>query len=100
MYYILAEALYDTDRNASLEALNTVITARGLQPLSFSEIATSERFRQVLVDEIKKEYWGEGQIFFTYKRFEMPMEGLNSKVFEPNDATYILPLPQSEENKD
>ena len=100
MYYILAEALYDTDRNASLDALNTVITARGLQPLSFSEIATPERFRQVLVDEIKKEYWGEGQIFFTYKRFEMPMEGLNSKVFEPTDATYILPLPQSEENKD
>ena len=100
MYYILAEALYDTDRNASLEALNTVITARGLQPLSSSEIATPERFRQVLVDEIKKEYWGEGQIFFTYKRFEMPMEGLNSKVFEPTDATYILPLPQSEENKD
>ena len=61
-----------------------------------SDIGTPNAFREVLVNEIVKEYWGEGQIFFTYKRFGLPMDGVNGKNHPATDVTYILPLPESE----
>lgn len=97
MYYILAESAYSSaDTEHALEYLNTVVTARGLQPLSLEDIDTEAKFRRKLVGEYIKEYWGEGQIFFTYKRFNMDMDGVNSKHFTASDDVYVLPLPESE----
>ena len=96
LYYILAESAYDQDPARALEYLNEVVTARGLHPLILSDIGTPNAFREVLVNEIVKEYWGEGQIFFTYKRFGLPMDGVNGKNHPATDVTYILPLPESE----
>ncbi len=97
--YILAESVYDRDRPAALEYLNRVVTARGLLPLNDSDIDTEDKFRSELVNEITKEFWGEGQIFFTNKRFNLPMDGINGKYHAANDATYILPLPESESSE-
>ena len=97
MYYILAESAYSSaDTGHALEYLNTVVTARGLRPLSLEDIDTEAKFRRKLVGEYIKEYWGEGQIFFTYKRFNMDMDGVNSKHFTASDDVYVLPLPESE----
>lgn len=97
MYYILAESAYaSADMEKALEYLNTVVTARGLRPLSLEDIDTEAKFRRKLVGEYIKEYWGEGQIFFTYKRFNMDMDGVNSKHFTASDDVYVLPLPESE----
>lgn len=97
MYYILAESAYSSaDTEHALEYLNTVVTARGLRPLSLEDIDTEAKFRRKLVGEYIKEYWGEGQIFFTYKRFNMDMDGVNSKHFTASDEVYVLPLPESE----
>lgn len=97
MYYILAESAYSSaDTGHALEYLNTVVTARGLRPLSLEDIDTEAKFRRKLVGEYIKEYWGEGQIFFTYKRFNMDMDGVNSKHFTASDEVYVLPLPESE----
>lgn len=96
MYYILAEAIYDKDKQKSLKAINTVVTARGLQPISMDEISTKKLFQKWIADEITREYWGEGQIFFTYKRLWRSMDGLNGKHIEASNETYVLPLPESE----
>lgn len=97
MYYILAESAYaSADMKKALEYLNAVVTARGLRPLSLEDIDTEAKFRRKLVGEYIKEYWGEGQIFFTYKRFNMDMDGVNSKHFTASDDVYVLPLPESE----
>lgn len=97
MYYILAESAYSSaDTGHALEYMNTVVTARGLRPLSLEDIDTEAKFRRKLVGEYIKEYWGEGQIFFTYKRFNMDMDGVNSKHFTASDDVYVLPLPESE----
>ncbi len=97
MYYILAESAYaSADREKALEYLNAVVTARGLLPLSAVDIDTEAKFKRKLVGEYIKEYWGEGQIFFTYKRFNMDMDGVNSKHFTASDEAYVLPLPESE----
>lgn len=97
MYYILAESAYaSADREKVLEYLNAVVTARGLLPLSAVDIDTEAKFKRKLVGEYIKEYWGEGQIFFTYKRFNMDMDGVNSKHFTASYEVYVLPLPESE----
>ena len=104
LYYILAESVYDRDPAAALEYLNTVVTARGLHPIEAADIATPASFREELLNEIMKEFWGEGQIFATYKRFNLPMEGVNgtssgaSPEHPATDDTYLLPLPESEES--
>ena len=98
LYYILAESVYDRDPAAALEYLNTVVTARGLHPIEAADIATPASFREELLNEIMKEFWGEGQIFATYKRFNLPMEGVNGKEHPATDDTYLLPLPESEES--
>lgn len=97
MYYILAESAYaSANMEKALEYLNAVVTARGLRPLSLEDIDTEAKFRRKLVGEYIKEYWGEGQIFFIYKRFNMDMDGVNSKHFTASDDVYVLPLPESE----
>ena len=97
IYYIIAEASYDTDRQKSIDALNTVISSRGLHPLSINDIASYTTFKNILINEITKEFWGEGQIFFTHKRLNMPLEGLHGKIHPANNNTFVLPLPNSEQ---
>lgn len=97
LYYILAESTYGQDPARALDFLNEVVTARGLHPLHPTDIATPNAFREILINEIVKEYWGEGQIFFTYKRFGLPLDGVNGNDHPATDATYVLPLPESEQ---
>lgn len=96
-YYILAESLWHLgNREASLQMLNQVITSRGLRPLQAEQVSTRTLFERVLLQEISKEYWGEGQLFFAHKRLLWEMEGLHGKRHEPTEATFVLPLPENE----
>ena len=100
LYYILAESVYDEDKSKALMYLNQVVTARGLRPLPLAAIADKPGFEKVLVNEIVKEFWGEGRIFFTYKRFHLNMEGVDGKVHKASDEVYILPVPENEKEED
>lgn len=93
---ILAEAEYETDKAKSLEYLNALVHSRGLLPYNFSDIETKELFTKVLVNEIVKELWGEGQIFFTYKRFHLDMNGVNNITHSASEKVYNLPIPEAE----
>ncbi len=99
LYYILAESVYDEDKSKALMYLNQVVTARGLRPLPLAAIADKPGFEKVLVNEIVKEFWGEGRIFFTYKRFQLNMEGVDGKVHKASDEVYILPVPENEKEE-
>ena len=99
MYYILAESVYDESPQEALNYLNEVVTARGLLPLKAQQIDSRKKFEDVLINEITKEYWGEGHLFMTNKRFNRDMEGVNGLYHAANDKTYILPLPESEKSE-
>lgn len=90
MYYILAEC--DQHDNLDvLDELNPVRKARGLAELT---IAPAD-FRAFMTSEFRKEFIGEGQFFFYYKR-------LNQASIQGSDKNlvglkaYIFPLPASE----
>ena len=89
MYYILAEC--DNHDNVSpLDNMNVVRKARGL-----SDFTSLVDFRTTMNSEFRKEFIGEGQLFFYYKR-------INQAYIPNSDANlietkgYTFPIPDSE----
>ncbi|MDR0545291.1 MAG: RagB/SusD family nutrient uptake outer membrane protein [Odoribacteraceae bacterium] len=89
MHFILAEAL-QRDRQDFLPALNAAREARGVAPLT----AVAD-FDAALASEFRKEFIGEGQLFFHYKRKQM--ENIPNTDLNPVELkAYVFPLPKSE----
>ena len=88
LYYILAET--ETDPVTALGYLNTVRNNRGLPNLAANATLTVE-----LAKEYRKEFYGEGQLFFYYKRTNTPAipDAMSTGVKTP---VYVVPLPLSE----
>ncbi|SIS91791.1 SusD family protein [Filimonas lacunae] len=90
MYYILAEC-DNNDHVSTLSHLNPVRKARGVEQLTIEPVD----FRSYMTAEYRREFIGEGQLFYYYKR-------LNRSVIPESDKdlvalkAYIFPLPVSE----
>ena len=98
-YYIAAECLVNTDIGQARGYLNTILTSRGATLMSDDVNATN------LLNEIKYEYmremWGEGQIFYMFKRCYQVITdvfdaSISSGGTNPSDNIYVVPLPESE----
>lgn len=98
MYYILAESVYAEDPGKALYYLNEVRRSRGLADLPLSSIGQPEDFRKVLIKEKCKEFWGEGQIFYTYKRDQVSFrDARDENDIQPSVEIFVLPWPKSEQ---
>ncbi|WP_443937785.1 RagB/SusD family nutrient uptake outer membrane protein [Pedobacter sp. MW01-1-1] len=92
VYYIAAEC--EPNNATALEYLNTVRNNRGLQSLSATANLPNE-----LTLEYQREFIGEGQIFFYYKRKNLnaiPNGSAATGNIAMTKANYIAPLPLSE----
>jgi len=91
LYFILAET--DPDQGAALNYLNTARRNRGLTPLTATASITEE-----LRKEYQKEFWGEGQLFFYYKRINATgvPDAAYPYPFITVNPVYSVPLPLSE----
>jgi len=94
MYFIAAEAQRNTNITAAASLINEVRIHRGLSPTTINEA----NFDSVLLLEFRKEFIGEGQLFFFHKRknnASIPRAaGLNLITLKG----YKLPIPVSEFN--
>ncbi|MCS3795298.1 RagB/SusD family nutrient uptake outer membrane protein [Niastella sp. OAS944] len=90
-YLIAAEA--STVTADKFQYLNTVRAARNLTAL-----ATTVNFATELTKEYQKEFFGEGQLFYYYKRNNTAKieNGSVTGNIDMNPSTYCLPLPRSE----
>lgn len=90
-YLIAAES--STVTADKFKHLNTVRAARNLPAL-----ATTVNFTTELTKEYQKEFYGEGQLFFYYKRNNTATiaSGTGSGNVAMGADKYILPLPDSE----
>lgn len=94
MYYIAAECSYDTDPAAALNYFNTVRSNRGIgTPLS---VSTKDAFLGELIKDARKEFFGEGQVFYMYKRLHRNISGANGTVIPAGNKVFVLPLPNDE----
>jgi hypothetical protein len=94
LYYIIAET--EPDPAIGLEYLNTARFNRGLPAIVGSSTLAAE-----IQKEYQKEFWGEGQLFFYYKRkasttIPSGTSTGNISMSGANAAKYIVPLPLSE----
>ncbi|SFW84469.1 RagB/SusD family nutrient uptake outer membrane protein [Chitinophaga sancti] len=84
MYYIAAEC----SNNAAY--LNTVRTHRGIGSPASGDLITA------LLKEGRKEWYGEGQIFYMYKRLNHDIANQNGGSIPASDKIFVLPLPNDE----
>lgn len=96
MYYILSEALYDTDKAAAVAALNTVRVSRGLAELEASSFLSREAFERELMDEYMREFVGEGQTFYSLKHFNRSFNNFFGNEVRPSAAIFVLPWNDTE----
>jgi hypothetical protein len=87
LYYILSE----TDPTQALPLLDTVRTHRGLPALAAVASVPTE-----IMKEYQKEFWGEGQVFFYYKRMNVTTIPSGTSATGTIAPVYVVPLPLSE----
>lgn len=95
IYYIAAEALKETNPVRSIELLNTVRENRNYtEENMLPETLSAEEIQEEIFKEYRKEFLGEGQLFFYYKRKNYStIEGASVAA---NNAVYVWPMPDDE----
>ncbi len=90
VYYIAAEASENT--NAGIDYLNKIRGSRGLFPMDYTINLAAQ-----LKNEYIKEFVGEGQLWYYYKRLgSAGYGGPVSSTLAIAPEKYILPLPKAE----
>lgn len=93
IYYIAAECLASTDMAQAVSYLNEVRRARNVLT-DLPETLTEAQLQEEIFKEYRKEFYNEGQLFFYYKRLNLP-EIAYAPVTADN-TVYVLPLPDNE----
>ena len=94
MYYIAAESSFASNPNDALGYLNEVRSRRGI--ISALTTSNSAEFINELIKDARKEFYGEGQIFYMYKRLNHNIVGQNGLIITASDKIFIIPKPVSE----
>ena len=87
--YLIAIECAPADEAAKLYA--TFCEARDITP---SDISSPDKLREVLIKEYNKEFYGEGQAFYAYKR--LGATDIYWATVPGSEATYVVPLPVKE----
>ncbi|MGJ1420273.1 RagB/SusD family nutrient uptake outer membrane protein [Sphingobacterium spiritivorum] len=93
MYYIAAECA--TDLQEGLSYLNTVRNHRGISSLS-----TTNGMENEILKEYRKEFYGEGQLWYYYKRKQISniISPSNLNGFLVPSSAWAIPIPEEELN--
>lgn len=96
MYYIASEASYNLgDESSALTYYNTVRTKRGIGD-SVATVADKATFNNLLLTEARKEFYGESQIFYMYKRLNQGIPVSSTYIQPASDKIFVFPLPLDE----
>lgn len=102
IYYIAAECVYDPADPAKVEEakgyLKTVKQGRGISKPDFGDVSSTEKFMKVLIDDERREFVGEGQTLFIYKRLNRILPSYDHGDIPAINENFVLPKPESESN--
>ena len=102
VYYIAAECLYDTGdpvkMNAAMSYLKYVKQGRGIRNPKMDDIETKDQFMEALIYDARREFVGEGQTLFIYKRLNQVLPSFDNGDITPIEANFVLPKPAYESN--
>lgn len=94
LYYIAAECSYATSPAQAGSYLEAVRKSRSLNRAA--DISSEDKFYNELLKEARKEWIGEGQIFYMYKRLNRSIPGQSGLVVSPAAEKWVLPYPSDE----
>ncbi|PUZ26786.1 SusD family protein [Chitinophaga costaii] len=94
MYYIAAEATFDQSPSDACNYYNTVRFNRNIG--DSLQTTNKDEFLQALTKEARKEFIGEGQIFYMYKRLNMPIISVAGTPIAATPAIMTWPFPDDE----
>jgi hypothetical protein len=94
MYYIAAECTYDANPVQATAYVDTVWVHRGITDLMTPN--NKQDFMNQLVQEARKEFYGESQIFYMYKRLGIPIVTPSGISYPASNSIFVLPLPNNE----
>jgi len=99
MYYIAAECLAAQGKDKeAFDLLNTVRYHRGIAP-AYDLKAGVENVQEQIEREYRKEFLGEGQIFYYYKRLGAAnIRGAEENLVKIQENEYVLEIPEDEIN--
>lgn len=96
MYFIAMEYQMDQDLAGAREMYNDFRETRWAEPVDESELANTDQFFFHLTLERRREFFGDGQLFYFYKLHDLDIiVNEHSQVSVPNGA-WVLPLPEDE----
>lgn len=95
MYYIAAEASIGKNNTEAASLLNEVRVSRNITTLDATQMSETQLRSQLLAEQ-RKEFWGEGQMFYIYKRQFRDIQMHNS-VIKAEKRIFELPIPKEEE---
>lgn len=93
MYLIAAELGYEDANSEAVSYFETVRKMRGV-PSDLKNL-TKEQFIKELTLEVRREFLGEGQQFYWYKRLNLPVDYRDSQL-KLSPKEYTLPMPNAE----
>lgn len=98
MYYMAAECLNATGKSKqAVELLNEVRKARGIASVhNLPTNISQENLTLEIEKEWKKEFLGEGQMFYFYKRLGYAQ--IPNSTALASEKVYVLPIPEDEIN--
>lgn len=94
IYYIACECQIGINNTLAQEYLNTVRETRGLPVIT--EVLTDDLLEEYLTREMRKDLFGEGQMFAYYKRKFKAINVSAKETIQPLEANFVLPIPESE----
>lgn len=94
-YYIAAECVADSDPAQAAKYLNLVRSNRGLSATPLSENLTAAEADNEIYKEYRKEFLGEGQLFFYYKRRNV--QSIPGAGRPGSRAVYVMPIPSNDQ---
>lgn len=95
VYYIAGEAIYETQPDEAIQYLTDVKKGRGVSRPDLTAIASLETYRDAIQNDAWREFIGEGQMFYFYKRLNRPIMGYYETI-QPESKIFVLPIPESE----
>jgi hypothetical protein len=95
MYYIAAEASFAINPNDALGYYNTIRAKRGIGA-TVTTMPSKAAFIDRLLAEARKEFYGETQLFYMYKRLDHAIVVSSTQTILPSDKIFVLPIPPDE----
>lgn len=92
MYLLIAECAYEKDPETALEYINTLRDHRVRNNQAWRTIT-----QEYIIAEMRREYVGEGQMYYVYKRNNLSLPGNGSQgTILPSNSIFVFPMPDDE----